>query len=82
MGNPVTTTLPPSLDSFLQDIAQIHGVIDYEDISDFNATPEALKKLRALRREYTDIAEDCTDCNDPELAQIADKIAVLILENT
>jgi len=32
MGNNVSDNLPPRVDSFLQDIAQMHGGIDYGDI--------------------------------------------------
>lgn len=53
-GNPITDTLPPSIDQFLMDIAQVQGGIDYTDVSNFGkrATKEQIAKLRSLRRKY------------------------------
>ena len=67
-GNSVSGTLPPTLDSFLQDIAQITGMIDYTDIMNFGAraTAEDVKKLRKLYKAAQEAAEydDEDDYND------------------
>ena len=67
-GNSVSGTLPPALDSFLQDIAQITGMIDYTDIMNFGAraTAEDVKKLRKLYKAAQEAAEydDEDDYND------------------
>ena len=67
-GNSVSGTLPPTLDSFLQDIAQITGMIDYADIMNFGAraTVEDVKKLRKLYKAAQEAAEydDEDDYND------------------
>jgi hypothetical protein len=56
MSNNITNTLPPSLDTFLMDMAQMNETvnINYTDISEFGkrATPEDIKKLKNLKRKY------------------------------
>lgn len=51
-GNPLTNDLPPRIDSFLQDIAQMTGLINYTDIFNFKPTPEQIKELINLRRKF------------------------------
>ena len=58
-SNTVTNTLPPTIDNFLQDLAQECGTFNYSDISKFaeNATDDKLKQLKKLRREWREVAE-------------------------
>lgn len=59
MGNPITNTLPPSLDNFLQDMAQMYADFDYSDVSKFGdrATEADLKALRKLYRKAREAME-------------------------
>ena len=54
--NSVSGSLPASVDSFLQDVAQMYGGIDYTDIMHFakKATDADVKKIRSLRMQYRD----------------------------
>ena len=61
--NSVSGSLPASIDSFLQDVAQMYGGIDYTDITHFakKATDADVKKLRSLRKQYRDDIDDEDD---------------------
>lgn len=54
--NSVSGSLPAYIDSFLQDVAQMYGGIDYTDIMHFakKATDADVKKLRSIRKQYRD----------------------------
>lgn len=58
--NSVTNSLPPSVDNFLQDVAQMYGGIDYTDIMHFakKATDAEVKKIQALSRKFKANADD------------------------
>lgn len=58
--NSVTNSLPPSVDNFLQDVAQMYGGIDYNDIMHFakKATDAEVKKIQALSRKFKANADD------------------------
>lgn len=58
--NSVSNSLPPSVDSFLQDVAQMYGGIDYTDIMHFakKATDAEVKKIQALSRKFKANADD------------------------
>ena len=61
--NSVSGSLPASIDSFLQDVAQMYGGIDYTDIVHFakKATDADVKKIRSLRKQYRDDIDDEDD---------------------
>lgn len=61
--NSVSGSLPASIDSFLQDVAQMYGGIDYTDIMHFakKATDADVKKIRSLRKQYRDDIDDEDD---------------------
>ena len=61
--NSVSGSLPGSIDSFLQDVAQMYGGIDYTDIMHFakKATDADVKKLRSIRKQYRDDIDDEDD---------------------
>lgn len=61
--NSVSGSLPTSIDSFLQDVAQMYGGIDYTDIMHFakKATNADIKKLRSIRNQYRDDIDDEDD---------------------
>lgn len=61
--NSVSGSLPASVDSFLQDVAQMYGGIDYTDITHFakKATDADVKKIRSLRKQYRDDIDDEDD---------------------
>ena len=61
--NSVSGSLPASIDSFLQDVAQMYGGIDYTDIMHFakKATDADVKKLRSIRKQYRDDIDDEDD---------------------
>ena len=50
MGNLITNTLPPSIDSALMDVAQMFGGINYKDIVKFGkkADKKTIGKMRRL----------------------------------
>lgn len=78
-GNPVSHELPSSIDSFLQDVAQTTGQINYNDIAKFaksKFTSEDLKALRKLRREYFDPEIDPWD--DDTFNEIGKKVAMIV----
>lgn len=62
--NSVSGSLPPDIDSFLQDMAQITRCISYGDIMNFGerATRE---DVRALRKIYNEVEEDAEYGDDP-----------------
>lgn len=61
--NSVSGSLPASVDSFLQDVAQMYGGIDYTDIMHFakKATDADVKKIRSIRKQYRDDIDDEDD---------------------
>lgn len=61
--NSVSGSLPAYIDSFLQDVAQMYGGIDYTDIMHFakKATGADVKKLRSIRSQYRDDIDDEDD---------------------
>lgn len=61
--NSVSGSLPASIDSFLQDVAQMYGGINYTDIMHFakKATDADVKKLRSIRKQYRDDIDDEDD---------------------
>lgn len=61
--NSVSGSLPASVDSFLQDVAQMYGGIDYTDIMHFakKATDADVKKIRSIRAQYRDDVDDEDD---------------------
>lgn len=77
-GNPVTD-LPPSIDSFLQDLSQEFGDFTYADISDFNPTKEEIRKLRYLKNKMTKFVDDSED--DSKFAKYAKRVADIVLNS-
>lgn len=77
-GNPVSMNLPPSIDSFLQDVAQVTEKITYTDISNFEkrCTKSDFSQLRKLRRKFADAMEDW---DDEALDDIGQKVADIVL---
>lgn len=49
-GNNVSGNLPPSVDEFLQDVAQMYGGISYTDIMGHHYSDEDIRKLNNLRK--------------------------------
>ena len=76
--NAVSNSLPPSVDNFLQDVAQMYGGIDYTDIMHFakKATDTEVKKIQALNFMFKDNADD------EEIAEeIAKKVASFVKDS-
>ena len=80
-SNTVTSTLPPALDTFLQDLAQMKGLFDYRDIIDFSkrATDKDLKELKKLRRQANEAAEYD---DEEDLERIAKNVSKIILKSS
>lgn len=78
-GNPITNELPPAIDSFLQDLAQMcsSAKFDYSDVSNFakRCTPENIKELRKLRAKYRDAA---TYDDELEMDEIGKKVTEIV----
>ena len=79
-GNSVSGKIPPALDSFLQDIAQMYGTIDYGDIMDHDYTEDDIRKLNNLRRRFTTWAQYDEDDEEvkAKLNEIANKVAEIL----
>ena len=77
-GNPVSGKIPPALDSFLQDIAQIFGTIDYGDIMEHDYSADDIRKLNNLRRRFITWAQ--YDEDDEEVKAKFDEIANKVAE--
>jgi hypothetical protein len=71
--NSVSGSLPPDIDSFLQDMAQITQCINYKDISNFGkrATKEDVKALRQICNEVEEDAEYGDDPSNYAQARVA-----------
>lgn len=57
IANTITNQLPPAVDMFLMDIAQIYGEFSYSDISKHRFSDSEIKQLQNLRRRYFKYAE-------------------------
>lgn len=77
-GNAVSGKIPPALDSFLQDIAQMYQTIDYGDIMDHDYTEDDIRKLNNLRRRF--ITWSQYDEDDEEVKAKFDEIANKVAE--
>ena len=78
-GNNVSSQIPPALDSFLQDIAQMYGTITYKDIMEHEYTEEELKKLKNYRRRFrAESPYEGDEEADAIMQNIAEKVATLI----
>lgn len=77
-GNSVSGKIPPALDSFLQDIAQMYQTIDYGDIMDHDYTEDDIRKLNNLRRRFITWAQ--YDEDDEEVKAKFDEIANKVAE--
>lgn len=79
MSNPITNTLPPSIDMMLQDMAQMTNEFTYLDIYNFckgGVSEEQIKALRNLYRRWRRFAE----YNDEEkMREIAIQTKQLIM---
>lgn len=78
-GNNVSSQLPPAVDNFLQDIAQMYKTITYKDIMGHEYTEEDLKKLKNYRRRFrAEIPYEGDEEADAILNDIAEKVGRLI----
>lgn len=78
-GNKVSTNLPPSVDSFLQDISQMTELLSYRDVMNFEPSEEDLllvkKLISKVRRKLN--TEDLTDEQIAELPEV-DQIVEIV----
>ena len=74
--NTITSTLPPVIDQFLMDCAQMYCNFDYTDISKFGerATEDEIKLLRKIRADL----KDGFDEDDPEVKDIFNEIEKIV----
>lgn len=74
--NTITNTLPPVIDQFLMDCAQMYCNFDYTDISKFGerATEDEIKLLRKIRADL----KDGFDEDDPEVKDIFNEIEKIV----
>lgn len=77
-GNNVSSQLPPAIDSFLQDIAQMYETITYADIMKHQYSEEDMKKLTNLRRRFREEAQYNDEESDAIMQKIANKVALII----
>lgn len=78
-GNNVSSQLPPSIDDFLQDIAQMYGTITYKDIMEHEYTEEDLKKLKNYRRRFrAEVPYEGDEETDNVLKKIANRVAQIV----
>ena len=77
--NNVSSQLPPAIDDFLQDIAQMYGTITYKDIMRHEYTEEDLKKLKNYRRRFrAEIPYEGNEETDAILKNISEKVALIV----
>lgn len=57
IANSITNQLPPTVNTFLMDIAQIYGEFSYSDIIKHRFSNSEIKQLQNLRRRYFKYAE-------------------------
>ena len=72
-SNGVSRNIPFTLDNFLQDVAQITGIISYLDIANFKYTEKDKAPLNKLRSAWYDALDD--DADDEVLQDIGRKVA-------
>ena len=78
-GNNVSSQLPPAIDSFLQDIAQMYETIDYKDIMQHEYSEEDIRKLKNLRRRFrAEVPYEGDEEADQIMQDIAEKVAVIV----
>lgn len=83
--NAVSANLPSSIDSFLQDIAQMTELLSYQDIMNFKPSDEDIKKLAFLIKKIksfikTNDIEDEEISELPEIKEIVNIIKGKIIE--
>ena len=73
--NAVSSNLPENIDAFLEEIAQAHGLFDYNDIIKFNPSENDINKLNDLLAQYEDamVNEDESEAIAKEVANIVNK---------
>lgn len=74
-GNPVSGELPPRVDAWLQDVAQMTNKINYGDIMKIRYTDENKKKLRHWHKKWN-IAAD--EDNQDEMDHIGELVKKLV----
>lgn len=74
-GNPVSGELPPRVDAWLQDVAQMTNKITYNDIMKIRYTDENNKKLRHWHKKWK-IAAD--EDNQDEMNHIGELVKKLV----
>lgn len=72
MGNPVTNHLPADIDSFLQDVAQMYGTINYTDMYNFKPTKEQIARLRDIHVGM------CNTDEESELTSGASLVSIIV----
>lgn len=78
-SNGVSSQLPENVDAFLQDLAQMYGMIDYKDIMKHKYTEEEIKKLRNYERRFNaEIEYEGDKEADAIMRDIAEKVAKLV----
>lgn len=80
-GNAVSNNLSSNIDKFLQDLAQVHGHFDYNDIMNFKPTEEDIKYIRNLMTKYTKEAQYGDEDAEKACDLIARDIANIIGHN-
>lgn len=77
--NGVSSQLPEDVDAFLQDLAQMYGMIDYKDILKHEYTDEEIKKLRNYERRFNaEIEYEGDEEADAIMNDIAEKVTRLV----
>lgn len=76
IANTLTNQLPPAVDMFLMDIAQIHEEFSYSDIIKHRFSDSEIKQLQNLRRRYVKYAE--FDDED-KIQSIIDNVTKIVL---
>lgn len=78
-GNNVSSQIPPAVDSFLQDIAQMYETISYKNIMEHEYSEEDIKKLKNLRRRFrAEVPYEGEEKADAILQKIAEKVAEIV----
>ena len=82
-SNQITSQLPPALDQFLMDMAQMYCDFDYTDITNFanRATQDDIRKVNNIRRSLNRRFDSGYEETDPSVIELFNKLTELIKNN-
>lgn len=80
-GNPITRNLPASIDSMLQDMAQMFNLFEYNDVVNFIPTEDSVNSLKQIYRKWRNEAQYESDETESILQKLANEAKEILLAN-